>query len=109
MTKNAEERDVRSELKPIEYESKELTETVRQSLPGKFIEISGGQVHYELEGPESGRKVILVPGFTVPLFVWDHTFRTLVNAGFRVLRYDLFGYGFSYRPNVKYTLVFLFD
>ena len=98
-----------SELKPLEYESKVLTAAKRQSLPGKFVEISGGQVHYELDGPKSGRKVILVPGFTSPLFVWDHTFKTLVNAGFRVLRYDLFGRGFSDRPNTKYTMQFLVD
>ena len=98
-----------SELNSLEYESKVLTATERQSLPGKFVEISGGQVHYELEGPESGRKVVLVPGFTAPLFVWDHTFRTLVNAGFQVLRYDLFGRGFSDRPNAKYTMQFLVD
>ncbi|MHA2347679.1 MAG: alpha/beta fold hydrolase, partial [Candidatus Hodarchaeales archaeon] len=98
-----------SELPPIEYESKVLTATERQSLPGKFVEISGGQVHYELEGPESGKKVILVSGFSAPLFVWDHTFRTLVTAGFRVLRYDLFGRGFSDRPNAKYTMEFLVD
>jgi pimeloyl-ACP methyl ester carboxylesterase len=98
-----------TELKPIEYESKDLTAAERQSISGKFVEISGGQVHYELEGPENGRKVILVPGFTAPLFVWDHTFRTLVNAGFRVLRYDLFGHGFSDRPKVKYSMDFLVD
>ena len=47
-----------SELKTIEYESKVLTTAERRSLPGKFVEISGGQVHYELDGPKSGRKVV---------------------------------------------------
>ena len=93
----------------MEYESKNLTAAERRSLSGKFVEISGGQVHYELEGPENGKKVILVPGFTAPLIVWDHTFRTLVNSGFRVLRYDLFGRGFSDRPKAKYTMDFLVD
>lgn len=98
-----------TEIKDVIYESKTLTGVERRSLPGKFVEISGGQVHYDLEGPEKGKKVILVSGFATPMFVWDHTFRTLVNAGFRVLRYDLFGQGFSDRPNVKYTLNFLVD
>ncbi len=98
-----------SDLNSTKYESKVLTASERQSLPGKFVEISGGQVYYELEGPENGKNVILVPGFTAPLLVYDHTFRTLVNAGFRVLRYDLFGRGFSDRPKAKYTIEFLVD
>ena len=98
-----------NKIETVKYESKALTGVERQSLPGKFVEISGGQVHYDLEGPENGKKVILVSGFATPMIVWDHTFRTLVNAGFRVLRYDLFGQGFSDRPRAKYTLNFLVD
>lgn len=35
---------------------------------------------------------------------WDNNFDALVDAGFRVLRYDFFGHGFSDRPELdKYT------
>lgn len=98
-----------NENETVKYESKALTGVERQSLPGKFVEISGGQVHYDLEGPENGKKVILISGFATPMIVWDHTFKTLVNAGFRVLRYDLFGQGFSDRPRAKYSMNFLVD
>ena len=36
--------------------------------------------------------------------VWDHTFDALARAGYRVLRYDLFGRGFSDRPDATYDL-----
>ena len=93
----------------LEYESKQLTVDEQRSLSGKFVEISYGYVHYELGGPKNGKKVILVPGFTTPLFIWDYTFKVLVNSGFRVLRYDIFGRGFSDRPKTKYTMEFFVD
>ncbi len=93
----------------IEYESKKLTVNEQRSQSGKFVEISYGYVHYELGGPKSGKKVILVPGFTAPLFIWDYTYEVLVNSGFRVLRYDIFGRGFSDRPKTKYTMDFFVD
>lgn len=74
----------------------------RTSAPGKFVKLSDGLVHYELGGPEGGRTVVLVHGFSVPYYLWDPTFRALTEAGFRVLRYDLFGRGFSDRPDVTY-------
>jgi pimeloyl-ACP methyl ester carboxylesterase len=46
--------------------------------------------------------VVLVHGFSVPYFVWDPTFDALVQAGFHVLRYDLYGRGYSDRPAVTY-------
>jgi len=88
----------------MEYESTELTDDRRESLSGEFIKISDGVVHFELEGPSNGDIVVLVHGFSAPFFVWDPTFRFLVNNGFRVLRYDLFGRGYSDRPKTKYNM-----
>jgi pimeloyl-ACP methyl ester carboxylesterase len=47
---------------------------------------------------------VLVHGFSVPYFIWDPTFEFLTESGFRVLRYDLFGRGFSDRPNLRYDI-----
>ena len=44
----------------MEYETIELTSDVRSSLPGEFVELSDGYVHYELVGPEDGEVVVLV-------------------------------------------------
>jgi pimeloyl-ACP methyl ester carboxylesterase len=82
--------------------SKVLDDRARASAPGQFIELSHGMVHYEMGGLLDRQVVVLISGFSVPYFVWDPTFDALVDAGFNVLRYDLYGRGFSDRPNIKY-------
>jgi pimeloyl-ACP methyl ester carboxylesterase len=79
-----------------------LNDAARSSAPGKYVRLPGGLVHYELEGPADGKPVVLVNGFSIPLYLWDHTFQPLVAAGFRVLRFDFYGRGYSDRPNVEY-------
>ncbi len=48
--------------------------------------------------------VALLHGFSVPYFIWDPTFEAWLKAGYRVLRYDMFGRGYSDRPHVEYDL-----
>ncbi len=94
---------------PFPYcdETKELNEETRNSLAsGAFIQLSNGITHYELGGNESDEVVVLVHGFSVPYFIYDPTFDFLSRSGFRVLRYDLFGRGFSDRPRARYNLDF---
>ncbi|MHA2295772.1 MAG: alpha/beta fold hydrolase [Candidatus Hodarchaeales archaeon] len=88
----------------MKYEHLELNDEVRKTLPGEFIHLSKGFVHYELDGPVDGDVVILVHGFSSPLFIWDPTFDFLINNGFKILRYDLYGRGFSDRPETKYNM-----
>src|SRR5579859_5611209 len=78
-------------------ESITLDASERRNVPGSFIQLSDGVTHYELSGPDTGRLVVLVHGFSVPYYIWDSTFSRLVREGFRVLRYDEFGRGFSDR------------
>ena len=85
-------------------ETKELNAETRKSAGGAYVQLSNGITHYELGGNESGEVVVLIHGFSVPYFIYDPTFQFLTQAGFRVLRYDLFGRGFSDRPNVDYNL-----
>ena len=100
---------------PLPYlsEIKELNEAARSSAPGSFVQLSDGYTHYEIGGPaplsteEENRAkipVVLVHGFSVPYFIWDPTFEFLSASGFRVLRYDLFGRGYSDRPKVRYDI-----
>jgi pimeloyl-ACP methyl ester carboxylesterase len=87
-------------------ETKNIDEEVRASAGGAFIRLSDGFTHYEISGDESNADVpvVLIHGFSVPSFIFDPTFAFLSHAGFRVLRYDLFGRGFSDRPRTKYNL-----
>ena len=80
----------------------EIDDEARQAAPGRFIQLSKGMVHYEMAGPESARTVVLIHGLATPYFIWDNNYDALVSAGFRVLRYDHYGRGFSDRPDVVY-------
>jgi pimeloyl-ACP methyl ester carboxylesterase len=81
-----------------------LSETERTSLPGSFVRLARGYVHYELSGPENGPAIVLVPGLSVPFSTWDRNASALASRGYRVLRYDHYGRGFSDRPRAVYDL-----
>ena len=79
-----------------------IDDKARSVSPGDFVQLSQGYVHYQLEGPETGETVVLVHGFSAPMFIWERTVPALTKAGFRVLSYDLYGRGYSDRPDVAY-------
>ena len=85
-------------------ETKELNDLTRKDLSGSFIQLPEGVTHYELSNPDKESTVILVHGFSVPYFIYDPTFEFLTRSGFRVVRYDLFGRGFSDRPDIRYNI-----
>ena len=85
-----------------DVERKVLEPADRADLPGKTAKLSLGATYYEQGGPSSGKPVILVHGLTIPSYLWETTFEDLAGAGFDVVRYDLYGRGFSDRPNVTY-------
>jgi len=104
---------------PFSYrdEIKELNELTRREASGSFIQLSDGFTHYELSNPSPHpftplplgegtgvRDVVLVHGFSGPYFIFDPTFEFLSQSGFRVLRYDLYGRGFSDRPETRYNI-----
>jgi pimeloyl-ACP methyl ester carboxylesterase len=70
--------------------------------PGAYATLSDGVTHYEAAGPADGRVAVLVHGFSVPSYIWDPTFAALRDAGYRVIRYDLYGRGLSDRPDAAY-------
>ena len=67
----------------------------RAPAGSSFVLLSRGRTRYRLEGPSEGPLLLLVHGMTYPLEVWNMQVPALVGAGFRVLRYDLWGRGFS--------------
>ncbi|HSJ85966.1 MAG TPA: alpha/beta hydrolase [Anaerolineales bacterium] len=85
-------------------ETKDLNDETRRWTGGSFVALSDGVTHYELSNSTSENTVVLVHGFSVPYFIFDPTFRFLSQHGFRVLRYDLFGRGFSDRPDTEYNI-----
>jgi len=84
-------------------ETKTLANEDRKNVTGNFIELTNGITHYEAAGAYTGRTIILVHGFSVPAYIWGATFDSLAKSGFKVIRYDEFGRGFSDRPNTAYN------
>jgi pimeloyl-ACP methyl ester carboxylesterase len=89
---------------PYLNETRELNDVTRRESNDSFIALTDGITHYELGGDIDGAAVLMIHGFSTPYFIFDTTFDFLVNSGFRVLRYDLFGRGYSDRPHVKYDI-----
>jgi pimeloyl-ACP methyl ester carboxylesterase len=87
-----------------DMERNTLDAAERAGVAGQFVQLRDGVTHYELAGPDTGRTVVLLSGATVPFYMWDPTRDALVANGFRVLRYDYFGRGFSDRPELRYDL-----
>ncbi|HUQ81371.1 MAG TPA: alpha/beta fold hydrolase [Gemmatimonadaceae bacterium] len=84
-------------------ERADLDAAARRGVPGKFVTLGDGVTHYDVAGPDTGQRVMLVHGFSVPSYIWDSTVAALTGAGFRVARYDTYGRGYSDRPDVRYT------
>jgi pimeloyl-ACP methyl ester carboxylesterase len=84
-------------------ERRTLDDGARAGAPGKFVRLADGVTHYDVSGPDSGRTIVLVHGFSVPYYIWDSTAIALAASGFRVVRYDEYGRGLSDRPDVDYT------
>lgn len=89
---------------PFRTETKELNDDTRRMTGGAFVQLPDGVTHYELGNITRDSTVVLVHGFSTPYFIYDPTFHYLTQRGFRVLRYDLFGRGFSDRPHLDYNI-----
>jgi Predicted hydrolases or acyltransferases (alpha/beta hydrolase superfamily) len=87
-------------IRQSEYSA--ITHAVRGNAAGEFLCLSQGYTHYEIAGPEHGPVVVFIHGFSVPYYMWDRNFTELSHAGYRVVRYDIYGRGLSDRPKVVY-------
>ena len=83
-------------------EKQPLTDQIRSKVSGDFIKLSQGIVHYQQANIGAEKIVVLVHGFSVPYYIWDPTYDYLISNGFHVIRYDLYGRGYSDRPDVNY-------
>ena len=88
------------------YFLKPFDEQALKQAPGNHITLNQGQLHYRWDGPANGPVVVLVHGLSTPHFVFEQNTKALVEAGFRVLRFDHFGRGWSERPSASYDADF---
>ncbi|MGY4920433.1 alpha/beta fold hydrolase [Streptomyces sp. 900116325] len=88
-------RYLRSEPLPMDAKA-------RRSAPGSFVQLRHGLTHVVVDGPEAGEPVLFVPGATLSLWMWDGLFEEVARAGYRAIRYDRYGMGYSDRPDIAY-------
>ncbi|MGI9333893.1 MAG: 3-oxoadipate enol-lactonase [Gammaproteobacteria bacterium] len=73
------------------------------------IQINATRIFYQWDGPSRGDVVMLSNSLASNLGMWVHQVPALVEAGFRVLRYDSRGMGASQVPVGPYTVGMLAD
>lgn len=87
-----------------------VNEDFRASAPGAFLTLSRGNVHYQFHGPAQGELIVLIHGGGVAgCEVWSKTIPALTSAGYKVLCYDLYGRGYSDRPETIYDLKLIYN
>ena len=90
------------------YESVDKNQDFRDAVlkenNGDYVLLGNGYTYYEEANSESkGGNIILVHGFSVPSYIWEVTFNTLKEKGYRVVMMDLFGRGNSDNPDLPQT------
>jgi pimeloyl-ACP methyl ester carboxylesterase len=83
-------------------ERRTLDDTARATAPGRFVRLADGVVHYETAGPDTGRVVVFAAAFSVPAYLSDSLYQRLAASGFRVIRFDYYGRGWSDRLDAVY-------
>lgn len=72
-----------------------------------LIDVNGTTFHYRFDGPEHGPVVMLSNSLASNLTMWDIQIPALVEAGYRVLRYDSRGHGQSTVTEGPYSIEML--
>lgn len=90
------------------YESVDKNQDFRDAVlkenNGDYVLLGNGYTYYEEVNSESKEgNIILVHGFSVPSYIWEVTFNTLKEKGYRVVMMDLFGRGNSDNPDLPQT------
>ena len=55
-------------------ETLQLDDALRSTIKGTFVRLNDGMTWYELAGPVDGKPVIFINGYSIPHYLWDHTF-----------------------------------
>jgi pimeloyl-ACP methyl ester carboxylesterase len=75
---------------------------LRREAGGRYLLHSAGRTHIVEDGREDDPTILLVHGATVPHWEFDRLVPHLQAAGWRTVRFDLFGHGLSDRPVIAY-------
>ena len=76
--------------------------TAAQRAPTIWIEVPGGRLAAEAEGDPGAPAILLVHSAVVNRRSWDGVVPRLLDAGYRVVRYDMRGFGESTSEDVDF-------
>jgi len=85
-------------------EDSSALDLARNSSGDELIRSDGGVTRYKIFGQKNIETLILIHSFNGFLESWNPNINSLVDAGYRVVVYDLFGRGLSDRPRTNYDL-----
>jgi len=92
-------------LRPRDADWHKCREVVFHSEHSCFIDVDGVRVHYQEAGDRHAPAMVLIHGFASSTLVWSNVFLKLAAAGYRVIAFDMLGYGYSAKPrNGEYTI-----
>ncbi len=72
-----------------------------------LADVNGTRLNYRLDGPEEGPLVMLSSSLALDLSMWDPQIPGLIEAGYRLLRYDSRGHRQSAVPDDPYSIQML--
>ncbi len=77
-----------------------------KTLPDEhqYAHLTHGKCHYRIDGPKSGKVILLIHGATVAGWIFEQFRPYLIAANYRTITVDLFGHGYSQRLDVQYNL-----
>jgi pimeloyl-ACP methyl ester carboxylesterase len=92
-------------LRPRDADWNKCRDVVFHSEHSCFIDVDGVRVHYQVAGHPNAPALVLIHGFASSTLVWSKVFLPLAQAGYRVIAFDMPGYGYSAKPRKgEYTI-----
>ena len=74
-----------------------------QITTGNFLKLSKGYTYYEYENVDSNNTLVFIHGFSVPSYIWDDSYYSAIEKGYKTIRLDLYGRGYSSNLDLDYT------
>ena len=74
-----------------------------QIKKGNFLKLSQGFTYYEYDNKNTNKTLVFIHGYSVPSYIWDSAYNSALEKGYRTVRLDLYGRGYSSNLDVDYT------
>ena len=86
------------------YETVDKNMRFREQITtGNFLKLSKGYTYYEYENVKADNTLVFIHGFSVPSYIWDDIYYSAIEKGYKTIRLDLYGRGYSSNLDVDYT------